>query len=102
MGMDRPQLSVLPILFVCLFFGPLSVSSQKSVWQDYVDEARRAYIAKDYSRSEDLYLLAIKEADRFGVGNLKVAETLDFLSIVFNAQSANSSRSTKMARTTRP
>jgi tetratricopeptide (TPR) repeat protein len=76
----------IPIIFLLAFVGCPKAFSQNVRWQDYVDEARSAYLAKDFARSEGLYLLALKEAGRFGVNDLKVAQTLNALSIVYNAQ----------------
>jgi tetratricopeptide (TPR) repeat protein len=56
----------------------------------YSTEARDAYLEKDYTRAQQLYLLALREAGGINAVNARVAETLDSLCIVYNAQKRHS------------
>jgi tetratricopeptide (TPR) repeat protein len=53
--------------------------------RSYRDDARAAYLRKDYPRSEELYLLALQELGGKDRASAEIADILDSLCIVYNA-----------------
>ena len=88
--------SVAGILLACLI--PLAASAQPSppagnaqlpeaAWKKLFMDGVYASTAKDYAKAEDSLVRATREAERFGLDNIRVGSTQNTLGLVYEAQS---------------
>jgi TonB family protein len=62
------------------------VSADEAAWIKYSDAGKRAYEKKDFSESENMYRLALKEAEELGEQDTRLATSLNNLAEAYFAQ----------------
>lgn len=75
---------VVGILWVAVTAG--SASGEQHAWQTYTESGRVAYRHGDYTQAEQLFTMALREAERCGPQTICVATSLNNLAILRRAQ----------------
>ncbi len=72
---------------LCLGLWPMvAASAQETRWDSLMADAAKAYQQADYSEAEKLLLAALKEAEKFGEQDPRLAANLNNLAALYNAQ----------------
>ncbi len=72
---------------LCLGLWPMvAASAQETRWYSIMDDASKAYHQADYAQAEKLYLAALKEAEKFGNQDLRLALSLNNLARLYKTQ----------------
>ncbi|MEE8199757.1 MAG: tetratricopeptide repeat protein, partial [Candidatus Acidoferrales bacterium] len=71
---------------LCLALWPVPASAQETRWDNLNNAAIEAYQRADYAEAEKLLLAALKEAEKFGPEDPRLAITLASLTVVHDAQ----------------
>ena len=61
---------------------PQDVMPQTTLWEAYVDEGRKAYSDGRYEEAEQLFKEAVQEAEKFGLENYRLGQSLYWLGAV--------------------
>jgi len=65
---------------------PADVSAQEPVWQSYMSDAQRTQQQGLLELAGGIYQIALKEAERFGEQDPRLAETLNSLASLYYEQ----------------
>ncbi len=72
---------------LCLGLWPMvAASAQETRWDSIMADASKAYHQADYAQAEKLYLAALKEAEKFGNQDLRLALSLNNLARLYKTQ----------------
>ncbi len=72
---------------LCLGLWPMvAASAQETRWDSIMDGAVEAYQQADYAQAEKLFLAALKEAEKFGDQDPRLAASLNNLAELYRAQ----------------
>src|SRR5437870_5674382 len=89
--MNKRRSSLAPnfwiLLLPVMLFGAVTGHAQNvdGAWKDLMVQGQHAAVGKDYVRAEQVYQRALKEAERFGPADSRVASTLRSLGSVYQA-----------------
>src|SRR5581483_10771228 len=61
-------------------------NSAEDAWKNLVMQALYAAGEKDFAKSEQIFLKAVHEAERFGAGDVRVGTTLNSLGLVYRSE----------------
>jgi tetratricopeptide (TPR) repeat protein len=75
-------LAVFAILTIC----PAAGAQDEKLWTSFVEAALQAAGQHDYPKSELFFAKALREAENFGPGNIRVGTTLNSLGLVYRAE----------------
>ncbi len=76
---------ILPLLAV-LWLWPVAALSQAEQWQSYMDAGDKAYHQGNYPEAVKQWVAAVKEAERFGPQDPRLATSLNELAVLYRAQ----------------
>ncbi len=72
---------------LCLGLWPMvAASAQETRWDSIMADAVKAYQQADYGEAEKLFLAALKEAEKFGEQDPRLATSLNNLALLYQAQ----------------
>ena len=71
---------------VCLTLWGAGCTTQETRWDSVMADAVKAYQQADYPEAEKLFLAALKEAEKFGEQDLRLATSLNNLALLYSAQ----------------
>ncbi len=72
---------------LCLGLWPMvAASAQETRWDSILADAAKAYQQADYAEAEKLFLAALKEAEKFGNQDPRLATSLNNLAELYRAQ----------------
>ncbi len=71
---------------VCLTLWGAGCTTQETRWDSIMADAVKAYQQADYAEAEKLLLAALKEAEKFGERDPRLATSLNNLAVLYNAQ----------------
>ncbi len=72
---------------LCLGLCPMvAASAQQTRWDSIMADAVKAYQQADYAQAEKLFLAALKEAEKFGEQDARLATSLNNLAFLYDAQ----------------
>jgi tetratricopeptide (TPR) repeat protein len=80
-----PKLAIAAIV-TALFLSPRAHAQDDDTWKSQVMKALYEASAKDYAKSEQTFLQALKEAEHFGADDPRVGTTLNSLGLVYRAE----------------
>ncbi len=85
--MKRPKTRWLLVGLLCLGLWPMvAASAQETRWDSIMADAAKAYQQADYAEAEKLFLAALKEAEKFGEQDPRLATSLNNLALLYDAQ----------------
>ncbi len=76
--------SIICSLSACILLSIPSCYANATTWQEHIDSANRAYMARDYSEATTQCLRAIKEAEQFGTNDSRLAKSLNYLAKTYS------------------
>ncbi len=71
---------------VCLTLWGAGCTTEETRWDSIMADAGKAYRQADYAEAEKLLLSALKEAEKFGEQDPRLATSLNNLAVLYNAQ----------------
>jgi len=71
---------------LCLVLWPVAACTQQSSWEKQNAAAVRAYQRADFAEAEKLFLAALREAEKFGPQDPRLATSLSNLASLYSAQ----------------
>ncbi len=71
---------------VCLTLWGAGCTTQETRWDSIMADAAKAYQQADYAQAEKLLLAALKEAEKFGEQDPRLATSLNNLAALYHAQ----------------
>ncbi|MCH7767215.1 MAG: tetratricopeptide repeat protein, partial [Acidobacteria bacterium] len=72
---------------LCLGLWPMvAASAQETRWDSIMADAVKAYQQADYAQAEKLFLAALKEAEKFGEQDPRLATSLNNLAVLYHTQ----------------
>ena len=72
---------------LCLGLWPMvAASAQETRWDSIMADAAKAYQQADYAQAENLFLAALKEAEKFGEQDSRLATSLNNLALLYDTQ----------------
>ncbi len=71
---------------LCLTLWPVAASAQETRWETLMAEAVKAYQQADYAEAEKLFLASLKEAEKFGNHDMRLAARLNNMAELYRAQ----------------
>ena len=81
-----PVPSVLRVFLAVLWLWPTTALAQVEQWQSHMDAATTAYQQGNYPEAEKQLVAALKEAERFGPQDPRLARTLSSLAEFYEIQ----------------
>lgn len=82
-----PMRRVLVTLVILLAAGGLAAQAQdEALWERDVSDALGGAKAQNYAASEQAFLKALREAEKFGTNDVRVGSTLNSLGLVYRAE----------------
>ena len=77
----------LSVGLLCLGLWPMvAASDQETRWDSIMADAGKAYRQADYAEAEKLLLAALKEAEKFGDQDPRLANSLNNLAVLFGEE----------------
>lgn len=84
---------------LCVVLWPIAAASaQVTRWETLTADAAKTYQKADYVEAEKLLLAALKEAEKFGEQDLRLATSLNNLATLYRAQGKNAQAEPLYAR----
>ncbi len=78
---------LLLVGLLCLGLWPMvAASAQETRWDSIMADAAKAYQQADYAQAEKLLLAALKEAEKFGEQDPRLAASLNNLAALYDTQ----------------
>ena len=71
------------LVLACLALWPVHISAQGGLWETYTATGVKAYRQGNYPEAERQFKAAIKEAEGFGLLDLRLARSLSDLALLF-------------------
>jgi tetratricopeptide (TPR) repeat protein len=71
---------------LCLAPWLAGASTADTLWATYIGEGEKAYQQGNYAEAEKQYVAALREAERFGPGDRRLATTLSSLGRLYRNQ----------------
>src|SRR6202167_3061560 len=74
------------VIFFCTSISPVCAASEDSEWKKCSQSGARAFQQANYGQAERLFVQSVKEAEKFGPQDIRLANSLTNLGVLYSTR----------------